>query len=285
MIRLQRTRTAPELAGFTGAALQTRLGQLLRYYYESHGGGPTGAVDFKPKARQIWPKAKAQLKKESFGKCAYCEADTAVVAHGDVEHFRPKSVYWWLAYCYDNYTFSCQICNQVHKGDQFGVSGARLVAPALPAVLPVDPATLTGLVASLCPDPAVVTDEQVRQLFAAEDADLLHPYLDDPERHFAWQALADTQEVLLVPRTSSARARRAVRAAEEVLGLNREELRRLRWLAYEELETLALALQEGHFTDASKQTLLQRLRRQADSNRPFAAMRRFYLKKWGLLEA
>ena len=281
MIRLQRTRTARDLTGFTGAALQTRLGQLLQYYYEA---GANGSVDFKPKARQVWPKAKAQLRKESFGKCAYCEADTAVVAHGDVEHFRPKSGYWWLAYCYDNYTFSCQVCNQVHKGDKFGVNGARLAAPALPAVLPLDPVVLAGLAAGLCPDPVAVTDEQVMQLFAVEDADLVHPYLDDPERYFAWKAIPDTQEVLVVPRMTSARARRVVQAAEDVLGLNREELRRLRWIAYEELETLALALQEGNFTDAKKQTLLLRLRRHAGSDRPFAAMKRFYLKDWGLLD-
>ncbi len=59
-----------------------------------------------------WKKAKAQLKVETHGKCAYCEAPTSTVAYGDVEHFRPKSVYWWLAYCYDNYLFSCQICSR-----------------------------------------------------------------------------------------------------------------------------------------------------------------------------
>jgi 5-methylcytosine-specific restriction endonuclease McrA len=59
-----------------------------------------------------WKPGKKQLKAESFGKCAYCEAPTTVVAHGDVEHFRPKNVYWWLAYCYDNHLFACQICNQ-----------------------------------------------------------------------------------------------------------------------------------------------------------------------------
>jgi len=282
VIRLQRTRAAGDLSGFTGAPLQAKLGKLLQYYYD---GGATGKVDFKPKARQVWPKAKAQLKAECFGKCAYCEADTAVVAHGDVEHFRPKSEYWWLAYCYDNYTFSCQVCNQIHKGDRFGIKGRKLAQPALPPSPPSDPVSLARLVASLCPDPALVTDAQVRKLFSAEDADLLHPYLHNPEIYFAWQAIPDTEEVLIVPKTSSARAKRAVKAAEDVLGLNREELRRLRWNAYEELETLALALQEGNFTDAKKRVLLLRLRRHAGSDRPFAAMRRFYLKAWGLLPA
>ncbi len=282
MIQIPRTRTAQDLAGFTGAALQTKLGKLLQHY---HDEGATGTVDFKPKSRQVWGKAKAQLRRESFSKCAYCEADTAVVAHGDVEHFRPKSEYWWLAYCYDNYTFSCQICNQVHKGDKFPVKGAKLAAPDVPSSLPTNANDLNKLVATLCPDPVAVTDAHVKKLFSSEDADLVNPYLADPEVYFAWKPIPETEEVWLVPKTNSARAKRAVKAAENVLGLNREELLRLRWYAFDELETLALALQEGSFTDAKKQNLLLRLRRQAASNRPFAGMRRFFLRSWGLLDA
>jgi uncharacterized protein (TIGR02646 family) len=281
VIQISRTRTAQDLAGFTGAALQTKLGKLLQHYYDE---GTNGTVDFKPKARQVWGKAKAQLKRESFSKCAYCEADTAVVAHGDVEHFRPKSEYWWLAYCYDNYTFSCQICNQVHKGDKFPVKGAKLTAPDVPSSLPTNGSELNKLVASLCPDPVAVTDAQVKKLFSSEDADLVNPYLADPEVYFAWKPIPETEEVWLVPKTSSARAKRAVQAAENVLGLNREELLRLRWYAFDELETLALALQEGSFTESEKKNLLLRLRRQAAGNRPFAGMRRFFLRSWGLLD-
>ena len=69
-----------------------------------------------------------------------------------------------------------------------------------------------------------------------------------------------------------------------MLGLNRTELLRLRWNDYDELETLALALQEGRFSDSDKRKLLTRLRRQAGSDRPFAGMRRFFMRGWGLLE-
>lgn len=279
MIQIQRTRTVAELQGFTGAPLQQKLGSLLRYYYESG----SGIVDFAPKARQIWGKAKGQLKKESFSKCAYCEADTAVVAHGDVEHFRPKSTYWWLAYCYDNYTFSCQVCNQSHKGNTFNIVGEKLPSPQLPNVPPADLGSLAELAASLCPDPATCSDAQVKMLFSVEKADLVHPYTDDPELYFAWKVIPEAEEVWLIPKASTAQAKRAAEAADKVLGLNRTELLRLRWNDYDELETLALALQEGNFSDAKMQSLLQRIRRQADSNRPFAAMRRYFLRDWGLL--
>ncbi|MBT8143554.1 MAG: hypothetical protein KJO55_02575, partial [Gammaproteobacteria bacterium] len=77
----------------------------------------------------VWKKAKPQLLLESHNKCAYCESPTAVVAFGDVEHFRPKSVYWWWAYCLDNFLASCAICNQKFKSDKFPLLGRRLRGP------------------------------------------------------------------------------------------------------------------------------------------------------------
>jgi uncharacterized protein (TIGR02646 family) len=280
LIQIARTRTGRGLDGFTGVQLQAKLEKLLQYYYDD---GANGKVDFKPKKRQVWGKAKPQLKTESFSKCAYCEADTAVVAYGDVEHFRPKSEYWWLAYCYDNYTFSCQVCNQVHKGDKFTVNGTRLPAPQVPHSLPTDSAQLESLLASLCPDPVITTDVAIGQIYSAEDADLINPYVVNPEEYYAWKAIPATEEVWLVPKTKSQRSVRAVKAAEEILGLNREELLRLRWNAYDEIETLALAIQEGTFTDEQKRDLLIRIKRAAGNDRPFAGMKRFFLRAWGVL--
>ncbi len=281
MIRLKRIRSAEHLGGFTGTALQSKLDKLLLCYYDE---GCTGQVDFKPKARQIWPQAKAQLRRESADKCAYCEADTSVVAHGDVEHFRPKSAYWWLAYSLDNYTFSCQICNQIHKGDRFPIEGPKLAPPRLPAAMPVDAAKRSTLAARLCPDPAKTTDAALKRRLAAEGAHLPHPYLEDPEALLAWSVNAVTQELHVIARDNSAPALRAFEAVQAVLGLNRTELLRLRWIHYDTLETLALALQEGQFNDAQRLRLLTQLRRQAGSDRPFAAMKRFFLRAWGLLD-
>ena len=109
------------------------------------------------------------LKEEAHGKCCYCEADTATVAHGDVEHFRPKSRYWWLALCIDNYTYSCQICNQSYKGDEFPITGAKLLEPALPKKVPISAAARAKLAAKICPDPATVKDAELRTVWFKED--------------------------------------------------------------------------------------------------------------------
>jgi uncharacterized protein (TIGR02646 family) len=50
--------------------------------------------------------------------CAYCQCDIRH-APSDVEHFRPKSVYWWLAYELDNYLLSCIPCNRSYKKERF----------------------------------------------------------------------------------------------------------------------------------------------------------------------
>jgi len=64
-----------------------------------------------------------ELRKQHSGMCVYCEKDlTDNTPH--VEHFRPKSHYWWLAYSWDNLFLSCEECN-VRKGDKFEASSKQ----------------------------------------------------------------------------------------------------------------------------------------------------------------
>lgn len=52
-------------------------------------------------------------------KCAYCEQR---VEMPQVEHFRPKSKYYWLAYSWDNLLLACSACN-TSKNNTFDISG------------------------------------------------------------------------------------------------------------------------------------------------------------------
>lgn len=67
-----------------------------------------------------------------YGKCCFCESFVRHIAHGDVEHFRPKAGYldgnsitllrpgyYWLAYDFENLFLSCQVCNQTYKRNFF----------------------------------------------------------------------------------------------------------------------------------------------------------------------
>ncbi len=53
------------------------------------------------------------------GKCAFCEQKEEL---SHIEHFRPKDIYYWLAFSWDNLLMSCPTCN-THKGTDFEIDG------------------------------------------------------------------------------------------------------------------------------------------------------------------
>jgi uncharacterized protein (TIGR02646 family) len=228
-----------------------------------------------------WTGAKRSLKRETFGKCAYCEAPTDTVAHGDVEHFRPKSTYWWLAYCWDNWLFACQICNQSYKRDQFPVAGRRMEE------WDIDGADLEAIAGSLAPCPL---DGDARydlaayaQEVAAERADLLDPYREDPTAVIAWEADPIDRTVRIVAATKGAATRRRAEACVRVLGLNREELCRERWKTYRTLSVLAQAWKALPAGDPLRTETELALGSMLADDAGFAGMSRYFVRKvWKL---
>ena len=57
-------------------------------------------------------------------KCAYCEKKL-LDAPKHIEHYRPKDVYYWLAYSWDNLLLSCGNCNSA-KGKRFKTINKKL---------------------------------------------------------------------------------------------------------------------------------------------------------------
>lgn len=266
MIHLKRARDLPSLnAGFTGEGLFTKLVALS----EARLANPA-KIDWEGILAD-WKKMKPFLQRDSSEKCAYCEAPTSDVAYGDVEHFRPKSIYWWLAVCVDNYVFSCQLCNQKYKGDHFPIAGTQLAGPKLPAKLPKTKASLKRLMAELCPDPATADEATLLADWSVEDPDLPHPYLEDPELLFAWAAVETNEEVRVVPPDNAPpRAQRAVQAAVDYLGLNRETLARQRYIVY---RSLVSAVRTWKLGDALS---LDQIKYMCQAKHPFAGMCRYY---------
>ena len=64
---------------------------------------------------------KETLEKIHYNKCVYCEV---WVEEYHIEHFRPKSIYYWLAYSWDNLLLACPTCNR-SKLDQFPCKNAN----------------------------------------------------------------------------------------------------------------------------------------------------------------
>ena len=73
---------------------------------------------------------KEALNKIYKGKCAFCEQKLSI--GGDrtdtrtIEHYRPKSKYYWLAFSWDNLLLCCRGCNK-NKVDKFEILGKEVI--------------------------------------------------------------------------------------------------------------------------------------------------------------
>lgn len=66
---------------------------------------------------------KESLLKMNHKKCVYCERRIND-EYFPIEHYRPKSLYYWLAYSWDNLLLSCTKCN-TKKSNKFEIKGQK----------------------------------------------------------------------------------------------------------------------------------------------------------------
>lgn len=80
------------------------------------------------------PTVRKTLKSIYNDKCAYCEQRIILPKKNQnksagndltIEHYRPKTTYYWLAYSWDNLLPVCYDCNR-HKEDDFDISGVAI---------------------------------------------------------------------------------------------------------------------------------------------------------------
>ena len=73
---------------------------------------------------EVWRSAKERLKEVSRGKCWYCEA-RQMRSDNAVDHFRPKSLYPWLAFKLHNFRYACTFCNSIRTNPETGESEGK----------------------------------------------------------------------------------------------------------------------------------------------------------------
>jgi len=91
---------------------------------ELRGAPPEQRAGTLDRYQPLWRALKVELHKLSRKKCWYCET-IEVRADDAVDHYRPKgnvkdadpphSGYWWLAFDWRNYRFSCTFCNSLRR--------------------------------------------------------------------------------------------------------------------------------------------------------------------------
>lgn len=190
---------------------------------------------------------KAQLIIISYGKCSYCDSHVVGVAYGDVEHFRPKAHYWWLAYTWENLLFSCQICNQEYKRTNFPVVGSRANKPTADLTL--------------------------------EQHLLINPLDEDPEQLIAYDFKGDEAKII----EQNLQVKDRVDACKKYLGLNREDLLHRRRGVLRILKVWYAFYQDPRTTTGIKDEILSEMIAMANNDSQYAGMVRYYLRHWGLI--
>lgn len=278
LVRVRDDRLPDALHGVKRVQREYELARMRRGFLANGSeGSPAWKSDY-------WKDGKEVLKAESSGKCAYCETPFSAGGHGDVEHFRPKSTYWWLAYCYDNHCYSCQICNQSFKGDKFPIQGGTMKGPNVKAS--TSDASLDKLAGVLAPDPRKITAGYTLSKFVGtckqEKPGLLDPYIDDATEHFAWKVDPVNREVTLVAARATPRTKYVIRCAEECLGLNRETLKRRRYEIWEIADAFRTILTSQDVPATAKQVARNTLDSMRKPDQPYAGMLSYFAGQWGL---
>jgi len=92
---------------------------------------PEERINVIKKKSKIWRDIKSNLASIKYNKCWYCESKNER-SDNHVDHFRPKGRikecknhggYWWLAFDWKNYRFSCTFCNSPRgqiSDDEYG---------------------------------------------------------------------------------------------------------------------------------------------------------------------
>ena len=241
-----------------------------------------------------WKPAKEQLFAETGGKCAYCEALTSVVAFGDVEHYRPKSSYWWLAYCYDNYLASCQLCNQRFKKNDFPIQNRKMRTPVIRRNTTDN--FIAAKAGQIAPDP--LDTDQVNtfiRLHQQERPLLLNPYFDDPAGYFAWHVDDVLREVEVTPNTENFQVEVVVNtenhdvetvaaASIEYYGLNRLELKDDRYKLYRHYSNYRQMLQIDQLPPELHNSIVNTIEGMKAQGAPFAGMIRYFDELFSIAE-
>ena len=137
-------------------------------------------------------------------KCAYCERPLEMA--GEIDHFRPKSLYPWLAFEWLNFMYACGSCNQ-SKSNSFPLSGR--------------------------PSPFLATLDEIRLV---EKPLLIDPTWEHPGKYLSFLTTG-----LIIPRNNSRKGRETISAFQ----LNENELVVEREIACtKSLETWAYALEK-----------------------------------------
>ncbi len=206
------------------------------------------------------------LKRIYNNKCVYCEQILSTPKKGQkqredafsVEHYRPRSDYWWLGYSIDNLLPTCQKCNS-EKSDNFSI-----IETKIEDIRESDLGRIHLL--------AIEYNTIEKPLW-------IHPQIDDPEPHLIFTKFGEIK-------SNNHRCHHVIIKCD----LNRLKLRQKRKKLYDDFEEEFSLIQLAKIPDEQKlgeiHVLFENFVKDAlNIKLPFLAFRRYMMKNdiWRLV--
>lgn len=262
MIKLK-PRPTPPLA-LNNLKVQNAKNRLEKKVISGQKPTTTKPTDFPP----YWnPEARKKLWIHQNYKCCYCESIRGLKRESDLEHYRPKAKvedddehygYWWLAYEWENYLYSCKPCNEDYKKSKF-------------------PLRVSGIRA-----------RRKEDLLGNENPILLNPFDDNPEDFisFEWE---DSKSKLVKAISAIRDIDNRGRDTIDILGLNERNLPEERAGFLLTLESLAQTMIAANYMNEHGYDftmLIEKthnlIKQETSSNKSFTGFRRAYFRKFDL---
>lgn len=208
-----------------------------------------------------WSPIKSRLTDALGHKCWYTEAEL-VGASLTIDHYRPSSLYWWLAFEVENYRVACPFSNSKKKGNpQHGISGGK--GDKFPLLPPQIRARSEAEVAAENP---VILDPCKR-----EDCDLL-----------AFQA--DGRPIVNPAYEEDSIAKRRVNESKLLLNLDHPHFNAKRELLYHGIAGDVKTYEELLEGSASRRDIRRKMTDRVAAHAPFSMAARQYLRMFRHLD-
>ena len=201
-----------------------------------------------------WSPLKNRLTSKLGNKCWYTEAEL-VGAHLTVDHYRPVSSYWFLAYEPENYRVACPFANSPEHNLEHGLAGGK--GESFPLLPPERRA-------------------RIKNSLRIEKPLILDPCNEDDCELLAFQS--DGRPVLNPQKANDLTAAERVEKSKIFLNLDHPDFNTKREQLYHDIANDVQEYEELLAGSTSRDTIRNRMQRRIERTAAFSTAARYYLQ-------
>jgi hypothetical protein len=201
-----------------------------------------------------WSPVKDRLTSILGNKCWYTEAEL-VGAHLTIDHYRPISSYWFLAYEPENYRVACPFANSPEHNLEHGLAGGK--GESFPLLPPGRRA-------------------RVKNSLRIEKPTILDPCNEDDCELLAFQS--DGRPVLNPQKANDLTATERVEKSKLLLNLDHPDFNTKREQLYHDIADDVQEYEDLPAGSESRENVRNRMQRRLGRTAPFSTAARYYLQ-------